>query len=591
VASKRIALGKGVNLDLSRLAHMLITSSTGGGKSNTDRVLLERSNTVIPQFILDWEDEFVTLREVGDYVIVGPGRDIDVPPEAASEFIRKFAEEPFNVIVALHEMPLAAKHRWALNALQAFLDLPRELQNDVLIVVSEAHHLAPEQEKRSTPSPAKAVLADLASRGRKRGQKLVLDTQRLAKLDKDIAAECQTKLIGVMNLDDDRSRGARELGAKGNREVERHIQDFEPGSFYALGPGFGLKRPNPIRIDLAVTKDPPRGRAYRPPAPRATALKAIEGLKDLPRQATERARTLEQANAEIRTLKRDLKLSRAGTPKQPIAPDPALAKKVAHLQRELDAKPKERPILRDRQLARLEAYEKRVEKIADKLEAALAAARAQAGEVSAAMRIASQRSDATRIASPPPPPPRNVAIRTVPKIATPAVARIDDEVVTANGNLGKGERAILQAIAQHESGADREQISVLAGYRRSTRNTYLQRLQSWGYIEPAPGDTFVATIQGIEALGDGFQPLPTGSALRDYWMRKLPEGERIILEALIKAWPTIMPREELDVRIGGAYKRSSRNTYLQRLSARHLVTTQGDLVKASDNLFDSEDSA
>lgn len=45
------------------------------------------------------------------------------------------------------------------------------------------------------------------------------------------------------------------------------------------------------------------------------------------------------------------------------------------------------------------------------------------------------------------------------------------------GALGKGERAVLTAIAQHShAGCSREQITVLTRYKRSTRDLYIQRL-------------------------------------------------------------------------------------------------------------------
>jgi hypothetical protein len=71
--------------------------------------------------------------------------------------------------------------------------------------------------------------------------------------------------------------------------------------------------------------------------------------------------------------------------------------------------------------------------------------------------------------------------------------------------------------------------------------------------------------------------------LRDYWLTKLPEGERKILTVLIEAHPEPMDRTALDQ---AGYQRSSRDAYLQRLRAKELVTEPArGQVKASDNLF------
>jgi hypothetical protein len=50
------------------------------------------------------------------------------------------------------------------------------------------------------------------------------------------------------------------------------------------------------------------------------------------------------------------------------------------------------------------------------------------------------------------------------------------------------------------------------------------------------------------------------------------------------AYPAIVQRGWIDTETG--YKRSSRDTYLQRLSARELISTSGDGVQASADLFD-----
>ena len=112
----------------------------------------------------------------------------------------------------------------------------------------------------------------------------------------------------------------------------------------------------------------------------------------------------------------------------------------------------------------------------------------------------------------------------------------------------------------------------------------IERLRERGMIQPG-GAEFVATEAGVGALGAGFSPLPTGAALREHWMGRLPEGERRVLEHLVSAYPDPVERSELDDATG--YKRSSRDTYLQRLASRRLVVTEpGSRLRASGMLFD-----
>lgn len=145
--------------------------------------------------------------------------------------------------------------------------------------------------------------------------------------------------------------------------------------------------------------------------------------------------------------------------------------------------------------------------------------------------------------------------------------------------------AVLTAIAQHGAeGVTREQLTVLTGYKRSSRDTYLQRLRAAGLVD-AGGVELVAAAAGVQALGPDFTPLPTGKALREHWLARLPEGERRCLEILLARYPANVERDEVSEDTG--YKRSSRDTYLQRLGARRLIVTgRGGVVRASDALFE-----
>jgi hypothetical protein len=146
-------------------------------------------------------------------------------------------------------------------------------------------------------------------------------------------------------------------------------------------------------------------------------------------------------------------------------------------------------------------------------------------------------------------------------------------------DLPKGERDTLIAAAQHPQGITREQASILTGYKRSTRDTYIQRLGTRGYVSVENG-IVTATDAGKDALGD-FEALPTGSQLARYWLGRLPEGERRVLEIVLDQPAS---REEISERTG--YKRSTRDTYIQRLGVRKLVSSGSQGIMASSELFD-----
>jgi DNA helicase HerA-like ATPase len=130
------------------------------------------------------------------------------------------------------------------------------------------------------------------------------------------------------------------------------------------------------------------------------------------------------------------------------------------------------------------------------------------------------------------------------------------------------------------NGVTREQLTVLTGYRRSSRDTYLQRLTAGGLV--ANGDRLRVAEAGIAALGSDFIPLPTGRELLRHWLGTLTGGERVLLELVARSAGPVS-RNSLGEDSG--LKRSSRDTYLQRLAARQLIQKDRDgCVRLSEHL-------
>jgi hypothetical protein len=174
--------------------------------------------------------------------------------------------------------------------------------------------------------------------------------------------------------------------------------------------------------------------------------------------------------------------------------------------------------------------------------------------------------------------PVRAETRKLPARPTESQAR----TAAARSDLPRGEVAILSACIQYPDGLRREQSTVLTGYRRSTRDAYIQRLRERAYLD-LTADKVMATAEGTAALPDA-RPLPVGAALQEFWTARLPDGERKILSALIEAYPNSVDRESLDDSTG--FKRSTRDAYLQRLAAKELVSEpRRGAVQASAQLF------
>ncbi|HXN32096.1 MAG TPA: hypothetical protein VN894_09545, partial [Polyangiaceae bacterium] len=125
--------------------------------------------------------------------------------------------------------------------------------------------------------------------------------------------------------------------------------------------------------------------------------------------------------------------------------------------------------------------------------------------------------------APPTPAPRPRAPRPMtPLLEDPPghTAPASNGIVHRDTKPAKGERRVLIAIAQHQDGVTREQLTVLTGYKRSTRDLYIQGIYRRGLAEPHTNveGRIVATSAGVRELGQDFVPLPTGKALADYWL-------------------------------------------------------------------------
>lgn len=180
--------------------------------------------------------------------------------------------------------------------------------------------------------------------------------------------------------------------------------------------------------------------------------------------------------------------------------------------------------------------------------------------------------------------PNEPSLASLPQRKAPAPAPAPTPAANADpSDLPLGEKGCLIVIAQRANGATRQQITVTTGYKRATRDRYIQRLRARGFAEQSD-DRIIATPEGIAALGRDYDPMPVGAALRIRVMSRLPEGERKILATLFKSYPNGLMRDAIEAETG--YKRATRDRYIQRLQARELVKATGPgEVKASDDLF------
>src|SRR5260370_6811879 len=195
----KISLSNQTSIDLPTLIdpRLLIQANSGGGKSWLIRRLLEQTHGKVQQIVIDLEGEFSTLREKFDYILAGKNGDTPVEPRSASLLGRRLLELNVSAIIDLYELPQYERKRFVKLFLEALINAPKQLWHPVLVVIDEAHVFAPEKGQ----SEAMGAVIDLVTRGRKSGYCAVLATQRLSKLHKDPAPDCNTQLLVLLALD------------------------------------------------------------------------------------------------------------------------------------------------------------------------------------------------------------------------------------------------------------------------------------------------------------------------------------------------------------------------------------------------------
>lgn len=297
----RIKINNETSIDLEKLvdSKILIQANSGGGKSWAIRRLLEQSHGKVQHIVIDPEGEFGTLREKYEYIQAGKDCDVPVTNQSAALLAHRLLEFKASAIIDLYELQPQERRHFVKLFLDAIVNSPKELHHPCLIVLDEAHMFAPEKGE----SEALNSVIDLASRGRKRGFGVCLATQRISKLHKDAAAECNNKLIGRTGLDIDRKRAAEEIGFTSKEDI-LSLRTLEPGEFYAFGPAISTEVIK-IRVGEVETSHPKAGARgiSAPVAPTARMKGILAKLSDLPQEAKKQAETMDDLRSEIRTLK------------------------------------------------------------------------------------------------------------------------------------------------------------------------------------------------------------------------------------------------------------------------------------------------
>jgi hypothetical protein len=563
----QIVGGGKLELDLPTLVdtRVLIQANSGGGKSWLLRLIAERAG--IQTIVLDNEGEFASLREAVDVLLVGASGELPANPRHAALLARRLLEYKVSAVVDLYELKLGERRRFVKLFLESLIHLSRELWRPTLVILDEAHIYCPE--RGSGEAESTEAVVSLMSQGRKRGYAGVIATQRLSKLHKDAAAEANNVIIGRTWLDADQVRAGDALGLSKTDRLK--LRDLGQGEFYAFGPALGQRGVVHFRSDQVRTTHPRPGQRHLLTAPAPSrAIRGVLGkFADLPHEAEEESRSLDEARRRIAEMERQIKHLKGGN-----AP------------RQVDAAGIERAVKSAVERERA-AWRRGLEQGRARFRR-MGALVASTGQSFAQLKELLEEGEREWLA-----PPATVGaldFSTNHRPARPMKLASDDRVSAESLDgpvkLSSGERRILAALAQYPQGRTQVQVAVLTGYAATGGgfNNYLGTLRSRGLIEGS-GDRLTITEAGIQALGS-WEPLPTGSALIDYWRGRLGKAERSILEALAEVYPAALTKEEVAAKAGYEPNGGGFNNALGRLRTLELVHGRGE-IRASENLFNA----
>ncbi len=552
-------LGDHISLDVSRLieTRMLVQANSGGGKSWAIRKLLEETHGKAQQIVLDMEGEFGTLREKFDYILAGKGGDVDANPKTAEILARKVLELEVSLIVDLYELKKPERIRFVKLFLDALVNAPKDLWHPVIIVIDEAHIFAPEKGE----SAAADAVADLATRGRKRGFACVLATQRLAKLNKDVAAECLNKMIGRTSLDIDRKRAADELGFLSAKD-SLTLRKLEPGQFYAFGPAISdevvLGRIGPV-----VTTHPKAGQrlGFKRTKPTDAIKSVLKKLTDLPKEAEHELKEKEDFKARIKELETELRSKPKAVALAPVKPiiqkitvpkgyvKKAVARMKADTLRLILNSIGETTDLIHEELK--EAHEASYAAIESHLEDLMPKVQAPKPEIKVSRPMAKPYDRPQGF------PKKEVQPKELDEPAS---------------ELGACERKILGFLFAMPSDQSftKVQIGAMTGYRHSSGgfNNALSKLSKAGLIERERGGNIRLSDAEVSHLVDS-----TPHTLAD-WIKKLGACERAIYEKILETPAVEWSKDQLGEETGYRSSSGGFNNALARLNTLGLIERQ-----------------
>lgn len=574
-----INLGENCNLNIEKLiaTRLLINANSGGGKSWAIRRFLEKSNGQVQQIILDLEGEFISLREKYDYLLVGKEGEIPVSIRTAELLARKLLELNVSTIIDLSELKHPERITFVKRFLDSLINSPKNLWHPAIIVVDEAHQFCPEKSK----SESMSSVIDLMTRGRKRGFCGVLATQRISKLHKDAAAECNNYMVGRTGLDIDMKRAGEILGYTTKEQI-RSLRSKKAGEFCGYGPAFEHDGIRDFMVGEVKTTHPDRTRGIEAmessPTPE-NIKKIMKDVVDLPKEAEEELRTTKEMKNKIRELKTKLTISENSQKVQE-----KIQEKIINitdekaLQRAKDEGYKEAERFYKAYITPIEQNTKVLKNSINKL-----INNAQGLLDSKAFNIVGDFPISN---------PSQVNVRSKLKNETKNIAQViplvkpELTIISDEGEkpLKSGAVKMLGWLAgAYPGGLSKYRLAALSGFsvNGGTFKGYISAIRKKGFL--VGSEELIITQEGLNNVTP--LEIPSGEQLLNLWKGKFKSGVGKMLQYLYEMHPNEITKEDLGNATGFESSGGTFKGYLSTLNKNGLIEVNGG-VKISDEFFE-----
>lgn len=584
------------------LATTVVFGTRGSGKTTFGSVVAEQLDKAKQRFCaIDLKGDYWGLKSTADGkgdgipVVIFGGDHADLPlEEGAGEFVgQTVAGLQQSVIIDLEHFSKGKQVRFLAAFFAALYDANRD---PMLLIADEAQRYAPQKPFSPEAQICLGAVEDIVKLGRKHGIGVLVITQRGSSLNKEVSELCDMMVAFRAPGVRDQERINDWLEANATEEQRDQVMDrgvlsgLDTGraAFVTNHPDLrGGKEPllrfEQVRMRWTFDSCATPRIGQRRKEPKRLAKPDLDAIRAKMSEAIERAKEndpkalrlkIAEYQQQIEGLKLDMEARAEDIAQQ-------LAQTVVHTQ------VVEKLVVTDSQIESVGDLLGGLNKWVEHANTLLMSATDEIGEAAeglarALASVANQPAPEPVVAEPvvPGPPYRRSIYQPPTRMHERRLEELGE-----GPKMNGGMRKMLITIVEHGP-CTREQLSVLTGYKRSSRDTHINRLRAADLIlyDEAIGG-FQASASGRQAVVGEASPIPKDRAsLRRYWQDRLRGGEREIYSILVKAYPHGVTRDAISEQTG--YQRSSRDSFINRLKARKLLSRQGKHIVASRHLFE-----